>query len=106
MNIRMTEGIQNCIDRLNNGRNQTNYEKKYNITAIGDFKIVHDFGDIKFLEREKSDGTKTFAFITKNGNSDIWLNWIPSHNQVIVLSKELAAYYKELNLENKKALMR
>lgn len=100
-NFPMDYGFDNCLKRLNTNRRQSNYERENDITASSDFHIIDDKGDIKFLEQEKTDGTKTFAIIFKSGRlSDLWLALVPSDNQVIALSEILPQYYPKLNINN------
>lgn len=90
---------------LNERRSTTLYEDQNGIRAVSEFGIVNDFGDVKLLEREKSDGTRTLAIIFKHGSgsSDAWICCIPTKNQIDIFTEKLKPHYDELEKLNEMA---
>lgn len=97
-------GLLRALEILNKRRSTTLYEDQNGIRAVSDFGIVTDFGDVKFLEREKSDGTRTLAVLWRNGHaSDVWISSIPTKTQVAILTEKLKPHYEELEKLNEMA---
>jgi hypothetical protein len=106
MNIPVREGIQNCLERLNHNSGESRIVRDMGISSTSTFHIVADYGDVKFVEQDKNNGTKTLAYIFKSGRSDIWFAVIPTANQVEVLATKLKPHFDDLNKRNNEALER
>jgi hypothetical protein len=106
MNTPVREGIANCLERLNRNTGESRIVKDMGINSSPDFVIVADYGDVKFCEQRKDNGTKTLAFIYKSGRGDVWMAVIPTSNQIEILATKLRAHFNKLNEENQKALGR
>lgn len=89
---------EECLKNLNKNH-LSFYELDHQIRGSSAFSLVKSFRDIEIWERKKSDGSRTFALVFRHGKS--WLYWIPTHNQVSILSEFLPEYYKDLDQRNR-----
>lgn len=80
----------------------TRYERVHGIKN-SQWKLLEDFGDIKFYGSRKSDGTVTLLLIFQAGKSGNWCGWMPNEKQASILTKIFPKIYDDINDYNSHA---